>query len=176
MSALSVAYERCPFLAQVAAAAWQPQFEIPSSSPSWPSSGTQSRTAAMVQVYERTGGLMRSEEVLFRLRRRSSQALAAGPLDHRPARRQLRVAGRPAGADVPVRPRRHVDPAGSCRRAGRALGHLRRVGACHLVRGAERLAAWPDPGRRAPGRSAGGARRGTRRPVRRPRLARGESA
>jgi len=76
MSALSVAYERCPFLAQVAAAAWEPQFEIPSSSPSWPSSGTQSRTAAMVQVYERTGGLMRSEEVLFLLRRRSSQALS----------------------------------------------------------------------------------------------------
>jgi hypothetical protein len=30
----------------------------------------------MVQVYERTGGLMRSEEVLFLLRRRSSQALS----------------------------------------------------------------------------------------------------
>jgi len=76
MSALSVAYERCPFLAQVAAAAWEPQFEIPSSSPSWPSSGTECRTAAMVLVYERTGGLMRSEEVLFLLRRRSSQALS----------------------------------------------------------------------------------------------------
>ena len=76
MSALSVAYERCPFLAQVAAAAWEPQFDIPSSSPSWRSSGTESRTVAMVQVYERTGGLMRSEDVLFLLRRRSSQALS----------------------------------------------------------------------------------------------------
>lgn len=76
MSALSMAYERCPFLAQVAAATWEPQFEIPSSSSSWPSSGTEPRTAAMVQVYERTGGLMRSEDVLFLLRRRSSQALS----------------------------------------------------------------------------------------------------
>jgi hypothetical protein len=76
MSALSVAYERCPFLGQVAAAAWEPKFEIPSSSPSWPSPGTQSRTAAMVEVFERTGGLMRSEQVLFMLRRRSSQALS----------------------------------------------------------------------------------------------------
>ena len=76
MSALPVAYERCPFLAQVAAAAWEPQFETASASPSWPSSGTESRTAAMVQVYERTGGLVRSEQVLFLLRRRSSQALS----------------------------------------------------------------------------------------------------
>jgi hypothetical protein len=75
MSALSVAYERCPFLAQAAAAS-ERQYEIPSSSPSWPSSGTQTRTAAMVQVYERTGGLMRSGEVLFLLRRRSSQPLS----------------------------------------------------------------------------------------------------
>jgi hypothetical protein len=76
MSALSVASERCPFLAQVAAATWEPQFEIPSSSPSWPSSATESRSAAMVKVYERAGGLMRSEEVLFLLRRRSSQPLS----------------------------------------------------------------------------------------------------
>jgi hypothetical protein len=30
----------------------------------------------MAQVYERSGGLVRSEELLFRLRRRSSQALS----------------------------------------------------------------------------------------------------
>jgi hypothetical protein len=75
MSALSVAHERCPFLAQVAAASLEPQLEIPSP-PSWPSPGTQSRMATMVQFYERAGGLLRSEEVLFLLRRRSSQALS----------------------------------------------------------------------------------------------------
>jgi hypothetical protein len=76
MSALSVTYERCPFLAKVAAATWEPRFELPSSLPSWPSAGTESRSAAMAKVYEGSGGLMRSEEVLFLLRRRSSQALS----------------------------------------------------------------------------------------------------
>jgi hypothetical protein len=76
MSALSVAYERCPFLAQVATGNREPHVETPSASPFWASPGTQSRMAAMVQAYERTGGLMRSEEVLFLLRRHSSQALS----------------------------------------------------------------------------------------------------
>ncbi len=75
MSALLVTDERCPFLAQVAATR-EPQFELHPTTLSCPLSPSESRIATMVQVYERSGGLMRSEEVLFLLRRRSSQALS----------------------------------------------------------------------------------------------------
>ena len=75
MSALSVAYERCPFLAE-AAAPREPRFDFRTSAPRWPTANEESRRAAMVQVYERSGGLARSDEVLFMLRRRTSQPLS----------------------------------------------------------------------------------------------------
>jgi hypothetical protein len=75
MSALSVAYERCPFLAE-AAAPRELRFDLRAAAPHWPTANEESRRAAMVQVYDRSGGLARSEEVLFRLRRRTSQPLS----------------------------------------------------------------------------------------------------
>ena len=75
MSALSVAQERCPFLAQ-AATPREPRFDFPQASPAWRTTGEVARHAAMVRVYERTGGLARSDEVLFMLRKRTSQPLS----------------------------------------------------------------------------------------------------
>jgi hypothetical protein len=75
MSALSVAYERCPFLAEEAAPR-ELRFDARTSAPHWPTANEESRRATMAQVYERTGGLARSDEVLFMLRRRTSQPLS----------------------------------------------------------------------------------------------------
>jgi len=75
MSALSMAYERCPFLAE-AAAPRAPRSDLRTSAPRWPAANEESRRAAMVQVYDRRGGLARSDEVLFMLRRRTSQPLS----------------------------------------------------------------------------------------------------
>jgi hypothetical protein len=75
MSALSVAYERCPFLAE-AAAPRELRFDFRNSAPRRPAADEESRRAAMVQVYDRNGGLARSDEVLFMLRRRTSQPLS----------------------------------------------------------------------------------------------------
>jgi hypothetical protein len=75
MSALSVAYERCPFLAE-AAAPRELRSDFRASASHWPAANEESRRAAMLQVYDRTGGLARSDEVLFMLRRRTSQPLS----------------------------------------------------------------------------------------------------
>ena len=74
MSALSLAYERCPFLAEATAPRGL-RFEERTSAP-WPTGNEESRRAAMMQVYDRTGGLARSDEALFMLRRRTSQPLS----------------------------------------------------------------------------------------------------
>jgi hypothetical protein len=75
MSALPLAYERCPFLAQ-AAAPRELRSDLRISPPQGLTADEASRRAAMVQVYERVGGLARSDELLFMLRRRTSQPLS----------------------------------------------------------------------------------------------------
>ena len=76
MNALSTTYERCPFLAEAAAPVREPRPDPMPAGPRWPTADTESRRQAMVRVYQRTGGLARSDEVLFLLRRHTSQALS----------------------------------------------------------------------------------------------------
>jgi len=75
MSALPT-YERCPFLAKMAAPVRETRFDSRPSAPCLHRTATDFRRAATLQVYERTGGLARSDEVLSLLRQRTSQALS----------------------------------------------------------------------------------------------------
>ena len=76
MSTQLAARERCPFFGEIAVTAFEPWKEVRTSAPSRASAVTQTPRAAMMQVYERSGGLARSNEVVCMLRRHTSQPVS----------------------------------------------------------------------------------------------------